>query len=781
MIKMSTRSSAALLFFCLAGGPSSAPLPVLARDPTPTYQHESPVRRDFLRYFVGGKDLFQERQIPESLWSQAQYADLFELSPDPELNYKSDDRFRSGREHWRTHLEEEDLEIVSYGLDRPVKFWLELGSFRGSSCIRAARFLKKNQPYVGSSHYREFIRGKYDPKVLDSEGKVHLKTRPFPNEGDAGKFSVVCVDAFSYGSSFMESMLTQVQQEAWEAKEEARRLRKAGGKTPAKAAVVATAAGAGVGAYGGKGGGKAAGAGGKAKPLRMTNPGMAKAVQANLAAQEDSSDDESGSEDEPDDYQLAAPKCSHESTSAAACFGEKVKEIQAKTKKIMADWKKRGVEYEEPKALTLRDQFFYQDGSYRLMDQFLYNVKYAGLDQCIAVWQQTTLSAIRVLTNNLVTSRRKPTSAIDGKRADEERLSLDRRGVGVVERPDVIYLDSAHLQDETFMELVEAWVLLKPGGILVGDDWVLDEVHEDVLKFAELLTLRPQDIKNFWEVQKKAIKEHAAAEEGHPSGPTGIFSDEELDNAHPLYHLQNLANKTQGSGRLDVTWFPHQFSKHKVAVPRAGLFVSRTTFQWFMKKADPSLRPSSPFQDRYSEQARRTGQSGKTQSATAAVAQRPGVEINSLLKLPAELEHISDVRHYSQLKQAVWSQQPHEERLNKALVNVFQGGESEALIPFRPWVRDIFEEGSYAIWNSGLSPQTEVFLEQKLCFLSVRGHSVLASWRRQCCEPPENQTNHCWDLVYRRDICCYPQLREIGGIVHRNDPVPVMLNLHTVR
>ena len=49
-------------------------------------------------------------------------------------------------------------------------------------------------------------------------------------------------------------------------------------------------------------------------------------------------------------------------------------------------------------------------------------------------------------------------------------------------RPDVIYLDSAHEVDETFMELRKSWGLLKNGGILFGDDWNWDSVRNDVTK-----------------------------------------------------------------------------------------------------------------------------------------------------------------------------------------------------------------------------------------------------------------------------------------------------------
>ena len=36
---------------------------------------------------------------------------------------------------------------------------------------------------------------------------------------------------------------------------------------------------------------------------------------------------------------------------------------------------------------------------------------------------------------------------------------------------DVLYLDSAHELRETFMELTAYWPLIRPGGVLLGDDF----------------------------------------------------------------------------------------------------------------------------------------------------------------------------------------------------------------------------------------------------------------------------------------------------------------------
>jgi predicted O-methyltransferase YrrM len=53
--------------------------------------------------------------------------------------------------------------------------------------------------------------------------------------------------------------------------------------------------------------------------------------------------------------------------------------------------------------------------------------------------------------------------------------------------PEVIYLDSAHEPEETFLELKNCWNLLQPGGVLMGDDWGWSAVRDDVRKFASMV------------------------------------------------------------------------------------------------------------------------------------------------------------------------------------------------------------------------------------------------------------------------------------------------------
>ena len=51
--------------------------------------------------------------------------------------------------------------------------------------------------------------------------------------------------------------------------------------------------------------------------------------------------------------------------------------------------------------------------------------------------------------------------------------------------PDIIYLDSAHEKDETYLELTQAWTILRECGAIIGDDWDWHDVRGDVLKLAK--------------------------------------------------------------------------------------------------------------------------------------------------------------------------------------------------------------------------------------------------------------------------------------------------------
>jgi hypothetical protein len=69
-------------------------------------------------------------------------------------------------------------------------------------------------------------------------------------------------------------------------------------------------------------------------------------------------------------------------------------------------------------------------------------------------------------------------------------------------RPQIIYLDSAHEQGETLIELALYWNILRPGGVLFGDDWGWVNVRCDVKKFSYMKEIPFHLHGNTWILQK---------------------------------------------------------------------------------------------------------------------------------------------------------------------------------------------------------------------------------------------------------------------------------------
>eukprot|EP00928_Gymnodinium_smaydae_P089585 TRINITY_DN73526_c0_g1_i1.p1 TRINITY_DN73526_c0_g1~~TRINITY_DN73526_c0_g1_i1.p1 ORF type:complete len:453 (-),score=88.03 TRINITY_DN73526_c0_g1_i1:82-1440(-) len=66
--------------------------------------------------------------------------------------------------------------------------------------------------------------------------------------------------------------------------------------------------------------------------------------------------------------------------------------------------------------------------------------------------------------------------------------------------PQVIYLDSAHEEGETLLEVRRAWEILAAPGMLFGDDWSWPGVRNDVKEFAaslQLEELSPEALRRF--------------------------------------------------------------------------------------------------------------------------------------------------------------------------------------------------------------------------------------------------------------------------------------------
>jgi hypothetical protein len=68
--------------------------------------------------------------------------------------------------------------------------------------------------------------------------------------------------------------------------------------------------------------------------------------------------------------------------------------------------------------------------------------------------------------------------------------------------PQIIYLDSGHLDGETYIEMELYWLLLQPGGILLGDDWSWPNVRCDILRFVYNNKVNLTLLGNTWFIKK---------------------------------------------------------------------------------------------------------------------------------------------------------------------------------------------------------------------------------------------------------------------------------------
>lgn len=114
-----------------------------------------------------------------------------------------------------------------------------------------------------------------------------------------------------------------------------------------------------------------------------------------------------------------------------------------------------------------------EEGFPSIKKRFLANVKNAGMEDIIFPVGTTSLIGLKLLL----------------------RLYKNKR---ISQRPQVIYLDSAHEEGETFLELKYSWELLEPGGVLFGDDWDWEAVRNDVSKFSESISKTPTLGANHW-------------------------------------------------------------------------------------------------------------------------------------------------------------------------------------------------------------------------------------------------------------------------------------------
>ena len=67
---------------------------------------------------------------------------------------------------------------------------------------------------------------------------------------------------------------------------------------------------------------------------------------------------------------------------------------------------------------------------------------------------------------------------------------------------DMIYIDASHEEDDVYQDLLDYYALVRPGGILFGDDWDWPGVQAAVLRFARENRLRIEPCHDKWVVQK---------------------------------------------------------------------------------------------------------------------------------------------------------------------------------------------------------------------------------------------------------------------------------------
>jgi predicted O-methyltransferase YrrM len=110
-----------------------------------------------------------------------------------------------------------------------------------------------------------------------------------------------------------------------------------------------------------------------------------------------------------------------------------------------------------------------ESGQPTIYDRFRANINSLGLNSQIVPLVCTSIVGLKLI-NRL---------------RNENRISKS---------PNVIYLDSAHEADETFLELKNCWDVLDNGGVIFGDDWSWDAVRNDVKKFSATIQLNYENV-----------------------------------------------------------------------------------------------------------------------------------------------------------------------------------------------------------------------------------------------------------------------------------------------
>ncbi len=67
---------------------------------------------------------------------------------------------------------------------------------------------------------------------------------------------------------------------------------------------------------------------------------------------------------------------------------------------------------------------------------------------------------------------------------------------------ELIYIDGSHEEDDVYADLVSYWDLVRPGGVLVGDDWNWDGVRLAATRFAREQGLGVTHLADKWYLEK---------------------------------------------------------------------------------------------------------------------------------------------------------------------------------------------------------------------------------------------------------------------------------------
>jgi predicted O-methyltransferase YrrM len=66
----------------------------------------------------------------------------------------------------------------------------------------------------------------------------------------------------------------------------------------------------------------------------------------------------------------------------------------------------------------------------------------------------------------------------------------------------MIYVDASHEEEDVYQDLVSYWDLVRPGGVLFGDDWTWDGVRLAVQRFADEQGIVIRHRHDKWELRK---------------------------------------------------------------------------------------------------------------------------------------------------------------------------------------------------------------------------------------------------------------------------------------